>query len=158
MTSDMSRTCVHGLCHDSRNSTEADSRCYWRNRGSVTFIWAISSAVNPTPLAATRMGTSITQSAQNCLSFVSGIERLKSAYAGSYRVALMCSELDAERCHRAKLIGVALARQEVPLLHIDRDGLLRSQSEVIERIQGRQESLFGESFFSRARHDPSGQK
>ncbi|MBL4699579.1 MAG: DUF488 domain-containing protein [Phycisphaerales bacterium] len=66
--------------------------------------------------------------------FRSGLERLRTALAGGHRVAIMCSELDPERCHRSKLIGQALQKEDTELTHIDRDGERVSQQVVIERI------------------------
>ncbi len=86
-------------------------------------------------------------------SFQSGLERLQAAIAGGHRVALMCSELDPERCHRSKLIGQALAKQGVQLTHIDRDGECVSQNVVIGRITGGQGALFGQSFTSIGRYE-----
>ena len=66
--------------------------------------------------------------------FRSGLERLRTALMGGHRVAIMCSELDPERCHRSKLIGQALAKEGIELTHIDRDGDRVSQRTVIARI------------------------
>lgn len=86
--------------------------------------------------------------------FRSGLERLRAAIAGGHRVALMCSELDPERCHRSKLIGQALLKEGTELTHIDRDGERVSQQVVIERITGGQGALFGQSFTSVGRYEP----
>jgi len=66
--------------------------------------------------------------------FRTGIARLQTALAGGHRLALMCSELDPERCHRSKLIGQALEKEGVEITHIDRDGERVSQRDVIERL------------------------
>ncbi len=87
--------------------------------------------------------------------FQSGLDRLQAAFAGGHRVALMCSELDPQRCHRSKLIGQALMKKGTELTHIDRDGKLVSQQAVIERITGGQGVLFGQSFTSIGRYEPS---
>lgn len=84
--------------------------------------------------------------------FQGGLERLVAARESGRTVALMCSELDPERCHRSKLIGEALKRLEIPLLHIDRDGSLASQTEVMTRLTGGQETLFEETWTSRGRY------
>jgi len=86
--------------------------------------------------------------------FRAGLNRLRDAIAGGHRVALMCSELDPERCHRSKLIGQALAKEGVELTHIDRDGDCISQREVIGRITGGQDALFGQTFTSIGRYEP----
>lgn len=86
--------------------------------------------------------------------FRAGLDRLRVAIAGGHRVALMCSELDPERCHRSKLIGQALAKDGIELTHIDRDGERVSQQSVIARITGGQEALFGQTFTSVGRYEP----
>lgn len=86
--------------------------------------------------------------------FRSGLERLQTALGGGHRVALMCSELDPERCHRSKLIGQALAKEGIELTHIDRNGERVSQRAVIGRITGGQAALFGETFTSIGRYEP----
>jgi uncharacterized protein (DUF488 family) len=87
--------------------------------------------------------------------FQSGIDRLRAAFAGGHCVALMCSELDPERCHRSKLIGQTLQKEGTELTHIDRDGECVSQQVVIERITGGQGALFDQSFTSIGRHEPN---
>jgi uncharacterized protein (DUF488 family) len=87
--------------------------------------------------------------------FQTGIERLKAAHAQQLRAALMCSEGRPEECHRSKLIGEALTAQGIPIAHIDEDGRLRSQFEVIRRLTGGQLDLFGQPVFtSRKRYPP----
>ncbi len=80
--------------------------------------------------------------------FIAGLDRLAAALHAGHRVALLCSELDPERCHRSKLIGQALLKRGIPISHIDRDGSAVDQERVIERITGGQAHLFGESFMS----------
>jgi len=87
--------------------------------------------------------------------FQAGLERLKTAHTQRLRAALLCSEGRPEQCHRSKLIGEALASMSIPLCHIDEDGQLRSQREVIDRLTGGQLDLFGQpSFTSRKRYHP----
>jgi uncharacterized protein (DUF488 family) len=84
--------------------------------------------------------------------FQAGIERLKKALEPPCRAALMCSEGRPEQCHRSKLIGEALATVGIPLCHIDEDGQLLTQTQVIERLTHGQMDLFGQpSFRSRKR-------
>lgn len=88
-------------------------------------------------------------------SFQTGIERLKKAFEQQRRAALMCSEGRPEQCHRSKLIGEALAAVGIPVCHIDEDGLLLTQTEVIDRLTKGQMDLFGQaSFTSRKRYGP----
>jgi hypothetical protein len=84
--------------------------------------------------------------------FHAGIQRLKTAYAQQIRAALMCSEGRPEQCHRSKLIGEALLALDVPLCHIDEQGQLLTQPEVIKRLTGGQMDLFGQTFTSRNRY------
>jgi uncharacterized protein (DUF488 family) len=75
-----------------------------------------------------------------------GIERLKSAYEQDYDVAIMCSELKPEECHRSKLIAVTLQDESIKVQHIDENGEICDQASVIARINnGKQvRNLFGE--------------
>jgi len=87
--------------------------------------------------------------------YQTGIERLKKAAAQPFRVALMCSEGRPEQCHRSKLIGETLAQLGIPLWHIDENGELASQEQVIARLTSGQMDLFGQpSFTSRKRYAP----
>lgn len=86
-----------------------------------------------------------------------GIDRLRRAYRQQQRVALMCSEGRPERCHRAGLIGRTLMDYSIPVAHIDEDGRLISQEDVILRLQRGQPSLFGDEFYqykSRKKYRP----
>lgn len=83
-----------------------------------------------------------------------GIGRLQQAWQQQLRVAIMCSEGKPEQCHRSKLIGKTLAAEGIPVMHIDENDQLMSQTDIISRLKG-QSSLFGEDFFqftSRKRH------
>jgi uncharacterized protein (DUF488 family) len=84
--------------------------------------------------------------------FQDGLARIVAANASGRRVALMCSELDPERCHRSKLIGEALRRLNIPIWHIDRDGSLATHREVMTRLTGGQEPLFEQVWMSRGRY------
>ncbi|MCB0205466.1 MAG: DUF488 domain-containing protein [Anaerolineae bacterium] len=93
--------------------------------------------------------------------YQAGIERLTKALDKGARFVVMCSEGKPEECHRSKLIGESLAALEVPVLHIDENGVLVDQETVIQRLTGGQLSLFGDlTFTSRKRygHDVSGQE
>jgi uncharacterized protein (DUF488 family) len=58
-------------------------------------------------------------------------------WAGSHRLAIMCSEGDHHKCHRHKLITPALLDREVRVLHIQPDGALEDEAD-----EPRQLSLF----------------
>ena len=87
--------------------------------------------------------------------FQEGIARLRKAFEQQRPVALMCSEGRPEQCHRSKLIGEALAATGIPICHIDEDGKLLTQTQVIDRLTKGQLDLFGQaSFTSRKRYAP----
>ena len=87
--------------------------------------------------------------------FQEGIARLRKAFEQQRPAALMCSEGRPEQCHRSKLIGEALAAAGIPVCHIDEDGTLLTQTQVIDRLTKGQLDLFGPaSFTSRKRYGP----
>jgi uncharacterized protein (DUF488 family) len=87
--------------------------------------------------------------------FQAGIARLRKAFEQRRRVVLMCSEGRPEQCHRSKLIGETLAALGIPLQHIDEDGVLVSQTEVVDRLTKGQMDLFGVTpLTSRKRYGP----
>jgi uncharacterized protein (DUF488 family) len=87
--------------------------------------------------------------------FRKGLERLQKAVEQQCRVALMCSEGRPEQCHRSKLIGEALTAAGISVCHIDEDGGLLTQAQVIDRLTKGQMDLFGPaSFTSRKRYAP----
>jgi uncharacterized protein (DUF488 family) len=91
-------------------------------------------------------------------SYQAGIVRLHEASRQGWRVALMCSEGKPENCHRSKLVGRTLTAEGVEVLHIDEEGVLVSQKDLLLRLTGGQPSLFGDDFFkftSRKRYKDS---
>jgi uncharacterized protein (DUF488 family) len=62
--------------------------------------------------------------------FKNGIEKLKTAYIKGLIVAVMCSELNPEQCHRSKLIGVVLQKNNIIMQHIDKNGKLINQIKI----------------------------
>ena len=70
-----------------------------------------------------------------------GIARLKRAWEGGQCVAVMCSEGKPQECHRSKMVGDSLVRHGIPVAHIDENGQLKTQLEVINIIQGTQPQL-----------------
>ena len=68
--------------------------------------------------------------------FQNGLGRLKTADAKGLNVAVMCSELSPEECHRSKLIGVALQKIGIIMQHINKTGALIDQNEVNSLING----------------------
>lgn len=87
--------------------------------------------------------------------FQAGIQRLRAAIQQKRRAALMCSEGRPDQCHRSKLIGEALVAEGLPVCHIDEDGQLLTQTQVIDRLTHGQMDLFGApAFTSRKRYGP----
>lgn len=91
--------------------------------------------------------------------FQAGMARLRTIHEKGLPTALMCSEGKPELCHRSKLIGVVLAREGIEISHIDPDGLLVSQPDVMLRLTGQQMTMPGElapPLHSRKRYRPAG--
>lgn len=63
--------------------------------------------------------------------FKNGLVRLETAYHKQFKIALMCSESKPEECHRAKLIGEELVKNEIEISHIDENGSLKSQTDIM---------------------------
>lgn len=84
-----------------------------------------------------------------------GIKRIKTAYYKNITLAVMCSELKPQDCHRSKLIGRTLEQDNIKINHIDESGLIKSQVDVINiATKGLGEkNLFGDSnLYSRNRY------
>lgn len=81
-----------------------------------------------------------------------GIARLEKAFRQGLCIALMCSEGKPEMCHRSKLIGATLDGLGIPVLHIDEEGRLQTQADVIFELTNGQLSLFGEPEFTSRKH------
>jgi uncharacterized protein (DUF488 family) len=76
--------------------------------------------------------------------YQAGIARVQSAFTQQRRVALLCSEGRPEECHRTKLIGATLTTLGIPVAHIDENGEMLTQAQVLERLEGAQLTLFDE--------------
>ena len=63
--------------------------------------------------------------------FLKGLKRLENANKKNIKVMLMCSELKPQECHRSKLIGRALDKNNINILHIDENNIYKTQNEVI---------------------------
>jgi uncharacterized protein (DUF488 family) len=77
--------------------------------------------------------------------FREGLRRLRAAARGGHALALLCSEVQPEECHRTKLVGEALTEHGVDVRHIDKDGVLRSHGEIMARLIEPQLTLLGAS-------------
>ncbi len=78
--------------------------------------------------------------------FKDGLDRLKVANAKGLKVAVMCSEMNPENCHRSKLIGVALQKEGIIMQHINKQGEIVDQNKVNTLINDGKNpiNLFGE--------------
>lgn len=86
------------------------------------------------------------------LFYKQGIDRLQTAWEKQIPVSIMCTEGKPEECHRSKLIGQTLTKMNITVAHIDENGKILSQQEVIDRITNGQLSLFEENFTSRKQY------
>lgn len=68
--------------------------------------------------------------------FKRGLERLINAESKKLKIAVMCSELNPQECHRSKLIGLALQKAGIIVQHINKIGELVDQNEVNMLING----------------------
>jgi uncharacterized protein (DUF488 family) len=89
--------------------------------------------------------------------FKEGLKRLIIAYEKNLNVAVMCSESKPEECHRSKLIGQELLKQNISLLHIISADKIKEQTTVMNELtKGKGVvDLFGNetSFTSRKKYD-----
>ena len=89
--------------------------------------------------------------------FKEGLKRLIKAYEKNLNVAIMCSESKPEECHRSKLIGQELLKQNVSLLHIISAEKTKEQTSVMNELtKGKGVvDLFGNetSFTSRKKYE-----
>jgi uncharacterized protein (DUF488 family) len=92
--------------------------------------------------------------------FQHGISRVYRGWSSACRLLLMCSEQRPENCHRSKLITPALLELGVPVQHISESGELLGQDAVMQRIVGKQLSVFGDisqsAELSRKKYRPEG--
>jgi len=77
--------------------------------------------------------------------FRNGLQRLRTAQQKDCGVVIMCSESNPCDCHRSKLIGRVLAEDDIPLMHIDESGKLKTQAAVINELNKglSEKDLFG---------------
>ena len=66
--------------------------------------------------------------------FKEGLKRLIVASTKSLNVAIMCSESKPEECHRSKLIGQELLKQNISLLHILSSEKIKEQTTVMNEL------------------------
>lgn len=80
--------------------------------------------------------------------FLKGLQQLSKISHQEQNMVLMCSEAKPENCHRSKLIGKSLKSSGYEVLHIDENGELINQEQVILRLTSGQLSLFGDDFMT----------
>jgi uncharacterized protein (DUF488 family) len=80
--------------------------------------------------------------------FKEGIVRLRKAWEKQSYVVLMCSEGKPQECHRSKLIGEVLVKENIDVAHIDECGEVKSQEVVISLLHQGQQSFEGFISFS----------
>lgn len=86
--------------------------------------------------------------------FAHGLARLVKGWHGGHHIALMCAELEPDRCHRTKLIGEALVATGVRVAHIDEKSSLATHEAVMARLNGSQPDLFNVEYTSRRMYSP----
>lgn len=62
--------------------------------------------------------------------FRASIGQVEEAARAGRRLALMCAEQRPDQCHRAWMLAPVLLARGIEVLHIDQDGVLRTQQEV----------------------------
>jgi len=86
--------------------------------------------------------------------FDRGLARLEAGWRGGHHIAIMCAELEPDRCHRSKLIGEALVARGIPLGHIDEEGAVITHEAAMARLNAGQTALFGVEYTSRRTYRP----
>ena len=66
--------------------------------------------------------------------FKDGLERLITANEKHIKLAIMCSESKPEECHRSKLIGQELLKQNISLKHIISKKIIKPQEVVMNEL------------------------
>lgn len=82
---------------------------------------------------------------RNHPTFLAGFDRLAAAWKQDLGVAVFCSELRPEQCHRTKLIADALVDRGVSVAHVDADGAVIGHEAVMDRLHDPQLNLLGDS-------------
>lgn len=82
--------------------------------------------------------------------FIEGLEKIRKLSTQNIRMALMCSEIRPEDCHRTKLIGQELEKLNSEVIHIDEKGNFKLQDDVMHIVtKGASDTnLFGEEYLT----------
>ncbi len=84
--------------------------------------------------------------------FIRSVDRLITANNKNIRVACMCSESNPCDCHRTKMIGEYLDTKNIKMMHIDKKGILKSQTEVMNELTGGRNpvDMFGNKIYDQS--------
>lgn len=74
--------------------------------------------------------------------FLQGVDRVKKGIQRGYIIALMCSEAEPFDCHRFSLISVHLERELFIVKHILKNGGIKTNAELEERLIKRYEEKY----------------
>jgi uncharacterized protein (DUF488 family) len=66
--------------------------------------------------------------------FQRGIDRVVNGAQSGHVLAIFCSEGKPERCHRSKAVGRALSERGIRVLHVDHNGAVVEQQDVLARL------------------------
>lgn len=83
--------------------------------------------------------------------YLRGISRLEKYHDGK-PIALMCTEIKPEECHRSKLIGQTLVKRGYTVQHVDENSDLCNHKDVIARLTSGQINLFEPRFTSKKKY------
>lgn len=87
--------------------------------------------------------------------FIQGLNRLTIANQKKINLAIMCSESKPEDCHRSKLIGQELLKQNISIKHIVSSKRIKSQQAVMNELTKGKGTvdLFGNEFHFTSRKE-----
>lgn len=66
--------------------------------------------------------------------FKNGLRKIKAGLERGINLVLMCAEKDPINCHRSIMIGHAMQKNGIEVLHIMHDGQLQHQKEIDKRL------------------------
>ncbi len=96
----------------------------------------LASALQPHGIRYVDLGTALGAGASDDdAAYQHALGRLRTAFNQQQRVALLGEAICPAACHRSQRIGAALAQWEIPVVHIDEQGALQPQANVIAHSQ-----------------------
>lgn len=66
--------------------------------------------------------------------FIKGLQRIINAFDQGIKVVIMCSESKPQECHRSKLIGRELLKENISISHIIAKGKTKDQATVLLEV------------------------